>query len=554
MAREVPRRARARRASARSRSSSGARRRPATSGRAATSARSRARYERGGRARDVGARRRAVRRLVGRPARGARGDDAAAARQGLLLDAGAPARRRARRAPTRRCSSCATSTTRPCAALHARGRARSGSTRSSRRTTPTSSTRAVALGAPVIGVNARDLSTFAIDRARAARAARARAARPDRDRRERRSRRARRPPPPSSPAPNAMLVGSTLMRAPDPGAKLARAALAAARQGLRADAPGGRRRRGRGGRRPRRLHPRRGEPAPHRRAARRARHGAARRRLRRRGATRPTPTSSSSTRARTATARATPCCCAAASRSARSSTCRGARTTRRTSSAPARPTGRVMLAGGLGPDERRGGDRRGAPVGGRLGALDRAASRASRTTTRSARWVEAAADERAHDLRRLRRPLRPRDADPGARRARAGVGRRCATTTAFRAELHGCSTTYAGRPTPLTRAERFAPDKRVYLKREDLLHTGAHKLNNALGQARARAAARQAAHRRRDRRRPARRRDRDRLRALRPRVRRLHGQRGHAPPGAERRADEPARRRGARRSSSARGR
>ena len=53
----------------------------------------------------------------------------------------------------------------------------------------------------------------------------------------------------------------------------------------------------------------------------------------------------------------------------------------------------------------------------------------------------------------------------------------------FRAELHELLTTYAGRPTPLTRAERFAPDKRVYLKREDLLHTGAHKLNNALGQA-----------------------------------------------------------------------
>ena len=32
-------------------------------------------------------------------------------------------------------------------------------------------------------------------------------------------------------------------------------------------------------------------------------------------------------------------------------------------------------------------------------------------------------------------------------------------------------------------AERFAPEKRLYLKREDLLHTGAHKLNNALGQA-----------------------------------------------------------------------
>ena len=45
------------------------------------------------------------------------------------------------------------------------------------------------------------------------------------------------------------------------------------------------------------------------------------------------------------------------------------------------------------------------------------------------------------------------------------------------------ATTYAGRPTPLTLAERFAPGKRIYLKREDLLHTGAHKVNNALGQA-----------------------------------------------------------------------
>jgi tryptophan synthase beta chain len=53
----------------------------------------------------------------------------------------------------------------------------------------------------------------------------------------------------------------------------------------------------------------------------------------------------------------------------------------------------------------------------------------------------------------------------------------------FRAELHELLTNYAGRPTPLTRAERFAPDRRVYLKREDLLHTGAHKVNNALGQA-----------------------------------------------------------------------
>ena len=54
---------------------------------------------------------------------------------------------------------------------------------------------------------------------------------------------------------------------------------------------------------------------------------------------------------------------------------------------------------------------------------------------------------------------------------------------AFRGELDRLLRSYAGRPTPLTLSERFAPGKRLYLKREDLLHTGAHKLNNALGQA-----------------------------------------------------------------------
>src|SRR5207247_8391041 len=53
----------------------------------------------------------------------------------------------------------------------------------------------------------------------------------------------------------------------------------------------------------------------------------------------------------------------------------------------------------------------------------------------------------------------------------------------FQAELDELGSNFAGRPTPLTRAVRFAPGKRLYLKREDLLHTGAHKLNNALGQA-----------------------------------------------------------------------
>ena len=46
--------------------------------------------------------------------------------------------------------------------------------------------------------------------------------------------------------------------------------------------------------------------------------------------------------------------------------------------------------------------------------------------------------------------------------------------------------TYAGRPTPLYHAEnlsRHCGGARIYLKREDLAHTGAHKINNALGQA-----------------------------------------------------------------------
>ena len=61
--------------------------------------------------------------------------------------------------------------------------------------------------------------------------------------------------------------------------------------------------------------------------------------------------------------------------------------------------------------------------------------------------------------------------------------RELAADESFHAEIDALLSTYAGRPTPLTRVERFAPDTRMYLKREDLLHTGAHKLNNALGQA-----------------------------------------------------------------------
>jgi len=53
----------------------------------------------------------------------------------------------------------------------------------------------------------------------------------------------------------------------------------------------------------------------------------------------------------------------------------------------------------------------------------------------------------------------------------------------FRLELEQLQATYVGRPTPLYLAERIGEGKRIYLKREDLCHTGAHKINNALGQA-----------------------------------------------------------------------
>ena len=116
---------------------------------------------------------------------------------------------------------------------------------------------------------------------------------------------------------------------------------------------------------------------------------------------------------------------------------------------------------------------------------------------------------------------------------------------AFHAELHAPRDDVRRPPDAAHARERFAPGKRIYLKREDLLHTGAHKLNNALGQAVL-----------------ARRLGKQRIVAetgagqhgvatatvcatLRLRVRRLHGRGRHAPAEAERRAHGPARRRGA---------
>jgi len=57
--------------------------------------------------------------------------------------------------------------------------------------------------------------------------------------------------------------------------------------------------------------------------------------------------------------------------------------------------------------------------------------------------------------------------------------------TGFWSEFESLSRDYSGRPTPLYLAERLSEHcggARIYLKREDLAHTGAHKINNALGQ------------------------------------------------------------------------
>jgi tryptophan synthase beta chain len=66
------------------------------------------------------------------------------------------------------------------------------------------------------------------------------------------------------------------------------------------------------------------------------------------------------------------------------------------------------------------------------------------------------------------------------------VYRRCRRETTFQRELRALLQEYVGRPTPLTFAKRLTEQwggAKVYLKREDLNHTGAHKINNTIGQA-----------------------------------------------------------------------
>ena len=153
----------------------------------------------------------------------------------------------------------------------------------------------------------------------------------------------------------------------------------------------------------------------------------------------------------------------------------------------------LILSGGLTPENVAEGDRRGAA---RARSTSPPASR-PRRASRTPPSVEAFCRGRrrgpgGHDmsapagrapLRPLRRPVRPRDADAGARRARGGLGRGARRPGLPRRARRAAARLRRAPDAALPRRRLSeAAGHAVYLKREDLLHTGAHKINNALGQ------------------------------------------------------------------------
>src|ERR1700740_893084 len=120
----------------------------------------------------------------------------------------------------------------------------------------------------------------------------------------------------------------------------------------------------------------------------------------------------------------------------------------------------------------------------------------------------------------------------------------------FQARFQDLLKNFAGRPTPLQFASRltaYLGGPKIYLKREDLLHTGAHKINNAIGQGllavqmkKPRVVAETGAG-------PPRSRHRHCLRAPWAPVCRIHGDRRHGAPGAQCFAHAHARSRSSRR-------
>ena len=117
------------------------------------------------------------------------------------------------------------------------------------------------------------------------------------------------------------------------------------------------------------------------------------------------------------------------------------------------------------------------------------------------------------------------------------------TDETFWAEMHYLWTHYVGRPSPLYFSERLTQHlggAKIYMKRDELNHTGAHKINNVLGQiilARRMGKSRIIAET------GARRSNRDGLRQVRPAMRRLYGGPRCRASGAKRISDEITRRR-----------
>ena len=91
----------------------------------------------------------------------------------------------------------------------------------------------------------------------------------------------------------------------------------------------------------------------------------------------------------------------------------------------------------------------------------------------------------ARPFRPIWRHFRRRDPDAGAGRTARGLCRG-AGDPAFKAEFEYELEHYVGRPSPIYHAKRWSEllgGAQIYLKREDLNHTGAHKINNSIGQA-----------------------------------------------------------------------
>ena len=132
------------------------------------------------------------------------------------------------------------------------------------------------------------------------------------------------------------------------------------------------------------------------------------------------------------------------------------------------------------PGERPRGDRRRAAVGGRreLEPRDRARREGPRADPRLRRGGAMTTETYgAYGGRYVPETLIPAldELEQGWAEANADPS--------FREELDRLGQHYVGRPSPLYETERFAPEgRRIVLKREDLNHTGAHKINNALGQ------------------------------------------------------------------------